>query len=151
MHIVIICCPIYEVINFEIKLSFLVNSFFYMTSQDRNENTIRMKKVFNIKWKALFIIPKGLSLKRIKTNFFGKWQSVFKAWTLTHLKHEKNLIFNLQKIFFIWIDALKVMIEIFVFNVQLTVNCFYTFLTIWEETFLGKNFNLSLNELNIRY
>ena len=33
MCIVIICCPDYDVINFEIKLSFFIKQFSYMTKK----------------------------------------------------------------------------------------------------------------------
>ena len=40
-----------------------------------------MKKAFKMKFKAFFIIFKGLSLKQIK-QFFGRSESVFKLETL---------------------------------------------------------------------
>ena len=43
---------------------------------------------------------------------------------------------------------MKIIIEIFVFNFQLKVDCFYKFLTTWEETFFAKNFNFNSNDLN---
>ena len=51
MCIVIIYFPVYDVINFEVKLSFLIKSFFYMTKKSvqkfeylKNENLLRWDK-----------------------------------------------------------------------------------------------------------
>ena len=44
-------------------------------SQDKNLNILRTKKVFKMKQKAFFINFEGLSLKQIKKNLFGRWES----------------------------------------------------------------------------
>ena len=57
--IVICCCPVCDVINFEISLSFLIKPLSYMTKksvQDKNVNILRTKRAFNMKYKAFSII-----------------------------------------------------------------------------------------------
>ena len=50
MCLVIICYPACEVINFEIKLSFLIKLFSYTAKkQDKSLNTLKTKTAFNIK------------------------------------------------------------------------------------------------------
>ena len=51
MCIVIIYFPVYDVMNFEKNLRFLIKQFFYMTkkSQDKNLNISRTKRVFRVK------------------------------------------------------------------------------------------------------
>ena len=60
MCIAVICCPVCDVINFEIDLRFLFTMpFFYITkNRGQNVNTSRTKRTSNIKQKALFIIVK---------------------------------------------------------------------------------------------
>ena len=62
MCIVIIVCPVCDVINFEINLSFFIKLF-------PTSNISRTKRVVNMKEKAFFIIFKGLSMKEIKKTF----------------------------------------------------------------------------------
>ena len=65
MCIVIVCYPVYDVINFEIKLSFLIKPFSYMTKMSGlNLNIFRTKRTFKIKQKAFFIVFKGVSVVR---------------------------------------------------------------------------------------
>ena len=71
----------------------------------------------------------------------GRWGPIFKACILTQLKHEKSINIQICKNFVIRINALKISIEIFAFNLQLKVEI-YTFLTIWEEAFLDKIFKI---------
>ena len=60
MCIVIICCPVCDVMNFEIN--FLIKWLFNITKKsDKNMNISRMKRAFNMKSKAFFITFKGLS------------------------------------------------------------------------------------------
>ena len=51
MCIVIIYFPLYDVINFEVNLSFFIKPFFYMAkkSQYRNLNIFRKETAFKIK------------------------------------------------------------------------------------------------------
>ena len=65
----------------------------------------------------------------------GRWRPIFKACTLTQLKHEISIKIQICKNFVIRINALKIIIEIFAFNFQLKVEI-YIFLTIWEEALL---------------
>ena len=60
--------PGYDVINFEIKLIFLIKPFFQHTQKvnTKNLNILRTKRAFKIKQKAFFIIFEGLSLKQIR-------------------------------------------------------------------------------------
>ena len=52
------------------NLPFLSNRFLhYQKSRGKNLNILRMKRVFNIKWKAFFIISKYLPLKKKKLFF----------------------------------------------------------------------------------
>ena len=69
----------------------------------------------------------------------GRWGPILKACTLTQLKHEISIKIQICKNFVIRVNALKIIIEIFAFNFQFKVEI-YTFLTIWEETFLDKIF-----------
>ena len=56
----------WDVINFKIKLIFLIKSFFYITEKSRQKlNIFRTKKAFKMKWKLFFIIFKGLSFAKI--------------------------------------------------------------------------------------
>ena len=65
MRIVIICFPVYDVINFENNLSFLIN-------QDKNLNILRRKGALKVTWETLFIVFKGLSVARICLRPEGK-------------------------------------------------------------------------------
>ena len=60
MCIAVICCPVCDVINFEIDLRLLFTKpFFYITKNTgQNLNASRTKRTSNIKQKALFIIVK---------------------------------------------------------------------------------------------
>ena len=70
MCIAIACKPGCENMNFEVNLIFLIKPFFptWPKSCDKNLNTLRMKRLFKIKYKAFSIISKGLSIKQ--RNFF---------------------------------------------------------------------------------
>ena len=46
-------------------------------TQDKHLNIFRTKRAFKMKWKAFFIIFKGLSLSEIKQFCFGTWESDF--------------------------------------------------------------------------
>ena len=61
----IICFPVYDVINFEINLSFLNKP---LKSQDKNVNTLQTNNPFNIKLKAFFIIFKWFQLSEIMSD-----------------------------------------------------------------------------------
>ena len=55
--IVIICCPVCDVINFKINRNFLIKPFFYVTKKSVQKCKIsRTKRAFSIKWKAFFTI-----------------------------------------------------------------------------------------------
>ena len=63
MYIIVICCPVCDILSFEINHSFLIKLFFYITkSQDKNVNISRTKRALNMKWKIFFIVFKGLSI-----------------------------------------------------------------------------------------
>ena len=65
MCIVIICFPVCEVMHFEINLSILIKPFFTSPKrQNKKRNTFRIKRTFNIKQKAFFIILKGFLAAR---------------------------------------------------------------------------------------
>ena len=57
MCIAIVSFPGSDVINFEINHIFLIKPFFYMAK-------IRTKRALKVKWKAFFIIFKGLSVAK---------------------------------------------------------------------------------------
>ena len=47
MYIVIISCPVCDVINFEINLSFLIEPFFYVTKKSEQKSVyLKNKKSF---------------------------------------------------------------------------------------------------------
>ena len=63
MYIVIICFPVYDVINFEIDFCFLINPLFYMTKKSGQKFECRKnKKSFLSEINKFFIISKGLSV-----------------------------------------------------------------------------------------
>ena len=75
----------------KLVLYFWSSRFLYMTkkSRQKNLNILRMKRVFNVKRKAFFIIFKELSLKQIR-QFFGRWVSNFKfrRWKFSSLRQD---------------------------------------------------------------
>ena len=77
---VIVCCPVGGVINFEINLSFIIKLFSCMIKKVKEKflNILRMKRAFNMKKKAFFIILKVLSLKQIKAAFLEGESSILK-------------------------------------------------------------------------
>ena len=85
-YIATICCPVCDVINFEINLGFFIKPFFYKTKKSwQSLNISRTKKNFNMKQKAFFIVFKVLSLKKIKTTFLECENPTLKAirqWNL---------------------------------------------------------------------
>ena len=69
MCIVIICCPVCEVINFEVNLSFLIKLFSYITKRsEKIVNISRRKTAFNMKQKESFIILR-VFIEVNETNF----------------------------------------------------------------------------------
>ena len=54
--------------------------------QDKNLDILETKRAFKMQQKAFFFIFKGLSLKQIKRNFFGRWEPDFTAHWLTEDK-----------------------------------------------------------------
>ena len=62
--IIIISCPVCDVINFKINQSFLTQPFFYITKKSGEKYISRRKRVFNMKKKAFGIIFKGLLIVR---------------------------------------------------------------------------------------
>ena len=67
---VVICIPVYDVVNFETILSFLIKPLLCMTKEvSKNFNNLKMKIALKLKQKAFFIIFKWLLLKQIKPNF----------------------------------------------------------------------------------
>ena len=95
MCIASICCPVCDVINSEINLSFLIKPFFYITkkSQQKCKYLRNGKKAFRVKKKTFLIILKGLQKKK-KKKFFLKGESpTFNAKLLTLTL----LMFNAKK------------------------------------------------------
>ena len=69
MCIVIICCSVCEVINFEVNLSFLIKLFSYITKRsEKIVNISRRKTAFNMKQKESFIILR-VFIEVNETNF----------------------------------------------------------------------------------
>ena len=65
MCIVIICCSVCNVINFEINLSLLIKPFFYITKKSIQKfKYFKNKKSFSHEIKSIFIIFKGFSVVR---------------------------------------------------------------------------------------
>ena len=52
MCIVVICCPVFDFINFEINLNFLINPFSYMTKMSEQKFKHLQKKLF--RWNKHF-------------------------------------------------------------------------------------------------
>ena len=74
--IVIICFPVFDVINFEIYHNFLIKLFSYVTKKSGQKfKYIEDDKIFNHEIKIFFINFKGIEVD--KTNFFGRWESNF--------------------------------------------------------------------------
>ena len=68
MGIFIICCPVCDVMNFQIKLSLLMEPFFYIIKKSGQKcKYLKNERAFNGKLKVFFIIFKGLLLEQIKT------------------------------------------------------------------------------------
>ena len=62
MCIAIACFASFDVINFQINLTFLIKPFFNMTKMSRPKlNILRIKRAFKVKWKAFFIMSKRFS------------------------------------------------------------------------------------------
>ena len=59
--ITIVCYPGCHVIKSEISLIFLIKSFCCITEKSRQKLKYLEERVFDVKWKAFFIIFKGLS------------------------------------------------------------------------------------------
>ena len=82
MCIAIVCCPVCDVINFEIYFSFLI--LHNQKSQDKNVNILRTKRAVKMKERTLFLIFKGLSLKQIKpTSLEGESPTLRSMFCLT--------------------------------------------------------------------
>ena len=61
MYIVIICRPVYDVINFEINNSFLIKQFFCITKiSNQKRKYLTNGKSFQHEMKSIFISFKGL-------------------------------------------------------------------------------------------
>ena len=66
--------------SFEVILTYHSNQDVYATwpkSSEKNLNLLGTKRAFKMKQKAFFSIFKGLSIKEITQNFFGKLESDF--------------------------------------------------------------------------
>ena len=86
MCITIVYFPDCGVINFEINLFFLIQSFFYFTKKSRQKFKIfRPKRAFKLKWKAFFTVfyltfscqkPESTSLKSFEQldHFYKTWK-----------------------------------------------------------------------------
>ena len=66
MCIVLICFPVYDVINFEINLGFLIKPFSYTKKSGQKFKNLNNEKSFLVDIESIFYHPKGFSLKRIK-------------------------------------------------------------------------------------
>ena len=74
-ELLLFCFPACDVISFEIKFSFLIKPFFYITKKSEQKyKYLKKKKSFKHKIKSIFIIFKGfLFLTEVnKSNFFGR-------------------------------------------------------------------------------
>ena len=100
MCMVIVSFPGWGVMYFETNLSFLI-SLHDRKSQDKNLIILKTKRAFKMEWKAFFIIFKGLSLKQMKINFFGRWESDFNnkdtKWVFGYQKGPlPNIVWSLR-------------------------------------------------------
>ena len=76
MCIAINCCPVCDVINFEIILSLLIKLLFYITKTLRqNVNISRTKRAFNMTLKAFSSFLKSSQLSGIASNEEGRLKS----------------------------------------------------------------------------
>ena len=67
----IVYYPVFDIMNFEIYLSFLITLFPYMTKRlEQKLNYVKNEKSFKDEIKTLSIIFKGLSLRAIKPTFW---------------------------------------------------------------------------------
>ena len=99
---------------------------------DKNIKILRTKRAFKIKQKGFFVIFKGLSLKQIKRNAFGRWGSDSISWLHATVKYEKycltllwvKLVWRSEERLQIWsdqelgcffIDSLKILIPSYPF------------------------------------
>ena len=67
MCVAIVCKPGYDVINFELNLTFLIKSFLYMTKKSRHKfKYLEKGKRFQgeIKKKIFFLVFKGFSVAK---------------------------------------------------------------------------------------
>ena len=72
IFIAIICCPVFNVINFEIDLSFHIRPFFYITKNSEQKcKYLKIQKSCERQIRNIFIIFKGLLVRRRK-QFFKK-------------------------------------------------------------------------------
>ena len=74
MCILIVCKPGCDVVNFEIKIIFLIKPFSPHEWPESHDKILRTERAFKMKQGAFFINFKGLSIKQIK-QFFLKGQS----------------------------------------------------------------------------
>ena len=91
--ITIVCYPGCDVIKSEISLIFLIKSFCCMTKKSRQKLKYLEERVFDVKWKAFFIIFKGLSAA---INYLKPESAplISKKWAhLTRRCHPKQLQF----------------------------------------------------------
>ena len=90
MYTVIFCCPIYDVINFEINLSFLIKSFFYTTEYG-------CSFVAKLSWKKNCFLKKYCGFYKIymicsKKNFF--YREKYKWKGKKFISHFRNIFLH---------------------------------------------------------
>ena len=74
MSVVIICFSGHDVINFEVKLSFLIRLFSYMTKKVRKENCYEWKEL-SYEIESVFHYFYRTFIEANKTNFLEDWNS----------------------------------------------------------------------------
>ena len=95
MRIVINCCPVFDVINFEINQSFLIKPFFYMTKKSGQKcNISRTKELLTCNKKHFSSI---FSLKSIKIYFLEGESPTLKCRISKILKAGKNLAWKIKR------------------------------------------------------
>ena len=78
--IVIIYCPVCDVIDFEIDQIFLIELFFYLTKKlGQNYKDLKKKRSFSQEIKNIFHHYQRAFTEVNKNNFFRKWDSDFNS------------------------------------------------------------------------
>ena len=85
--IAIACKPGCDVMNFQVNLNLFNQAVFHTwpKCRDKNLNILRMERAFKMKWKAFFIIFKGLSINQIIQIFLEGETLIYFFKILSHL------------------------------------------------------------------